>query len=224
MLLAVDTSTLWIGMALYDGAAVVAEQVWHTQNHHTVELAPAVDQLLRRSGVKPSDLECLGVALGPGSFTSLRIGLALVKGLALALHLPVVGVPTLDILAEAQPVREIPLLAVLQVGRKRLAIRRYEAVDGRWAAKDELDVKYPEEFAESLNRPVLVCGELPEDLRGLLRRKRKSVMLVTPAASLRRPAYLAEIAWRKWQDGDLPPAAAISPIYLHVNEETPIPD
>ncbi len=224
MLLAVDTSTLWIGMALYDGSSVVAEQVWHTQNHHTVELAPAVEQLLRRSGVKPGSLECLAVALGPGSFTSLRIGMALVKGLALALHIPAVGVPTLDAIAEAQPVRETPLLAVLQAGRKRLAIGRYEAEDGRWIAKGEIEVKYPEEFAESLHRPVLVCGELPEDLRGLLRRKRKSVMLASPAASLRRPAYLAEIAWQKWQAGNLPPAAALSPIYLHVNEETPIPD
>ena len=61
--------------------------------------------------------------LGPGSFTGLRIGLALAKGMALARHLPVIGVPTLDILAAAQPVREENLVAILLAGRGRLAYR-----------------------------------------------------------------------------------------------------
>ena len=122
MLLAVDTSTQWIGLALYGGAQVLNETVWRTQSHHTVELAPSLDTLFRRTGVRPEGLQALGVALGPGSFTSLRIGLAVVKGLALALHIPVVGIPTLDVLAAAQPVQELPLAAILQAGRGRLAV------------------------------------------------------------------------------------------------------
>ena len=89
MLLAVDTSTLWVGLALYDGKSVISEETWLSQNHHSVELAPALASLLGRSGVTGHDLSALAIALGPGSFTSLRIGLAFIKGLALALHLPV---------------------------------------------------------------------------------------------------------------------------------------
>ncbi|HSV85615.1 MAG TPA: tRNA (adenosine(37)-N6)-threonylcarbamoyltransferase complex dimerization subunit type 1 TsaB, partial [Levilinea sp.] len=84
MLLAVDTSTQWMGLALYDGSQVLGEATWKTNSHHTVELAPALDDLLRRTGVTPGDLRALGVATGPGAFTSLRIGLALVKGFSLA--------------------------------------------------------------------------------------------------------------------------------------------
>ena len=111
MLLAVDTSTLWIGLALYDESRVLAENIWHTENHHTIELVPSIENLLKRCKVSPADLQALAVATGPGSFTSLRISLAVVKGLALACHLPVVGIPSLDILAAAQPQGDTTLFA-----------------------------------------------------------------------------------------------------------------
>ncbi len=117
MLLAVDTSTAQLGLALYDGAVVIAELTWTSRARHTVELAPALSGLLDRTGISIKDLAALGVAIGPGSFTSLRVGLAFVKGLALARHLPVIGVPTLDTVAASMPVQDIPLAAVLQAGR-----------------------------------------------------------------------------------------------------------
>ncbi|HEX9014059.1 MAG TPA: tRNA (adenosine(37)-N6)-threonylcarbamoyltransferase complex dimerization subunit type 1 TsaB, partial [Anaerolineaceae bacterium] len=99
MLLAVDTSTRWVGLALYTGSQVLGEMTWQSQNTHTVEVAPAVQELLTRAGVRSSDLRSIGVAVGPGSFTSLRIGLGQAKGLAMACRIPLVGIPTLDILA-----------------------------------------------------------------------------------------------------------------------------
>ena len=126
MLLAVDTSTQMIGIALYSGEKVMGELIWESHNHHTVTLAPAISELMKRCNVNPDQLKAVAVALGPGSFTSLRIGLALVKGLSLSLKLPIVGVPTLDILAAAQPVCELPLAAVLQIGRGRLALGWYQ--------------------------------------------------------------------------------------------------
>src|SRR5512134_1144294 len=98
LLLAIDTSTLMAGVALYDGVHVLSEIIWHSPNHHTVELAPVVADVLKRSGIKAPDLKALGVATGPGSFTGLRIGMAFAKGLALAWRIPLVGIPTLDIL------------------------------------------------------------------------------------------------------------------------------
>src|SRR5512142_1346094 len=106
MLLAVDTSTSWIGLALYDGVRVLGEMTWQSPSHHTVELSPGINELMQRCNVRTTDLQALGVAIGPGSFTALRIGLSVVKGMALALRIPVIGIPTLDALAAAQPVRD----------------------------------------------------------------------------------------------------------------------
>jgi tRNA threonylcarbamoyladenosine biosynthesis protein TsaB len=56
MLLAVDTSTTWIGLALFDGVRVLGEMVFQSKNHHTVELSPSVHEILDRCGVKPAEL------------------------------------------------------------------------------------------------------------------------------------------------------------------------
>jgi tRNA threonylcarbamoyladenosine biosynthesis protein TsaB len=221
MLLAVDTSTQMVGLALFDGTQVVGEMIWQTHSHHTVELAPALDNLFRRCNVSMSSLQVLGVALGPGSFTSLRIGLALIKGFALALNLPVVGIPTLDFLAASQSVQEYPLAAILQAGRGRLAVGWYAAVQGVWQMQTEAKVYNLEELSRQIQKPTLVCGELTADERQVLGRKRKNVMLASPAQSLRRPSYLAELAWQRWQDGQVAEVISLAPIYLHVAEVIP---
>jgi tRNA threonylcarbamoyladenosine biosynthesis protein TsaB len=218
VLLAIDSSTLWVGLALYDGNQVYGEIVWRSQNHHTVELAPAVDELLKRSGVNRTDLKAVGMALGPGSFTSLRIGLALGKGLALALHIPVIGIPTLDFLAAAQPLQDTDMAAVLQAGRGRLAVVHYRVEDGAWKAQDEPVVMTVQQLEESITRPTLICGELGAEERQIVARKWKKVSLAAPALCVRRPAYLAELAWKRFEQNDFDDAVTLSPIYVHVND------
>jgi tRNA threonylcarbamoyladenosine biosynthesis protein TsaB len=221
MLLAVDTSTKQMGLALYDGAQVIGELLWHSRHYHTVELAPAVADLLTRSGLKMDTIQALGVALGPGSFTSLRVGLAFVKGLALARHLPIIGIPTLDVVAAAQEMRHLPLAAVLQAGRGRLALAWYEVGENGWHSKKTPSVTTADELAESIHKPTIVCGELTADERQRLARKRVNVLLASPSACVRRPAILAELAWERWQAGVQDDAASLAPIYLHVGDPIP---
>lgn len=221
MLLAVDTSTQWIGLALYDGDRVLGEIGWMTRGHHTVELAPSVARLLEQVGVSAGQIECLGVALGPGSFTGLRIGLALVKGMALALRVPVVGVPTLDFLAAAQPVSELPMAAVLQAGRGRLALVWYRVERGHWKAQSEPVIITAEELAAQIKSPTLVVGELSSAERQVFARMRRVALLASPAQCARRPSFLAELAWRRWKGGQVDEVNSLAPIYLHVAEAIP---
>jgi tRNA threonylcarbamoyladenosine biosynthesis protein TsaB len=216
MLLAVDTSTTQLGLALYDGAMVAAELTWTSRARHTVELAPALSGLLNRTGLSIKDLTALGVAIGPGSFTSLRVGLAFVKGLALARRLPVIGVPTLDILAACIPVQDIPLAAVLQAGRGRIALGWYKASESGWQADGLVQTTNADALAESIHHPTLIVGELTAVERQRLERKRKNIRLASPAQSVRRPALLAELAWTRWKSGQVDETASLAPIYLHV--------
>jgi tRNA threonylcarbamoyladenosine biosynthesis protein TsaB len=222
MLLALDTSTQTAGLALYDGERVLYEIIWTSNDYHTVELAPAILDAIQKSGKKIDKLDAVAVALGPGSFTGLRIGLALAKGIALARHLPVIGIPSLDILAYAQPVTNLPLAAVLRAGRGRLAIDWYQANKKSWVSQNKLEVTTAEQLMEGIETPTLVAGELNEDERHILRRKKKLIELASPAHSLRRPGYLAELGWRRWQAGQNDDPAALTPIYLHHHD--PIPE
>lgn len=220
MLLAVDTSTQWVGLALYDGNAVVAEHTWLSQGRQTVELAPAIEWMLARTQVSIKQIQALGVALGPGSFTGLRIGLAVVKGIALAEKLPVIGVPTLDVLAYGLPPDERPLIAVLQAGRGRLAVENYRFTAGSWQAENRLRVVTLRVLVESLQEPVVICGELSAQERQQLARQHH-ITLVSPAHSLRHPAFLAELAWKRWKAGVLDDVNSLAPLYLHQTEGIP---
>ena len=220
MLLAVDTSTAQVGLAVYDGVQVISEYAWRSGQRHTVELAPAVFELLKRCGLTMDDVRALGVALGPGSFTSLRVGLSLVKGFALARDLPLIGIPTLDILATAQPLSKFPLLVAIQAGRGRLAAGLYKRSKNGWRAKEPARVVTAKVLAEEVKSPVMLCAELTAGERQILAAK-SEFQIASPAQSVRRPAVLAELAWRRWQAGDVDDRAALAPIYLHVAEPIP---
>lgn len=221
MLLAVDTSTAQVGLALYDGVQVIGEYAWRSSQRHTVELAPAISDLLTRCGLTMEDVRALGVALGPGSFTSLRVGLALVKGLALAQHLPLIGIPTLDILAAAQPSSKLPLAAAVQAGRGRLAVGWYKSSKNGWQAKGPARVVTVEALIDEIESPSIMCAELTSDERQRFERKKANVHLASPAQSIRRPAVLAELAWARWQEGKVDDEASLAPIYLHIAEPVP---
>ena len=216
MILAVDTSNHTIGLCLFDGSQVLAESTWQSDNYHTVELAPAVETMLTRCKVQPRSLELLAVALGPGSFTALRIGLAFIKGMAIAIHRPIVGVPTLDGLAAALPPAELPLIALIQAGRGRLAFDTYQASGAGWASTGNLRTGLVEDLANSIQQPTLVCGELNSLQRLYLAQNCKNARLAAPVHCVRRPALLAQLAWDRWQAGAIDEKAQLTPIYLNL--------
>jgi tRNA threonylcarbamoyladenosine biosynthesis protein TsaB len=225
MILALDTSTRTVGLALYDGVQVLSEAVWTSNDYHTVELAPAIAETFQKTGLDVGALGALAVALGPGSFTGLRVGLALAKGLAIARKLPLIGVPTLDILAAAQPLSQRaeppPLAAILRAGRGRLAVAWYQEKDDRWQPTRPVEVLTLNDLVKKIQVPTLVAGELSEEERQGLQRSAPQAVLASPAASLRRPAYLAELAWKRWKAGQVDAPAGLAPIYLHYNDPIP---
>jgi len=221
MLLAVDTSTAQLGLALYDGAQIIGEYAWRSSQRHTVELAPAISELLTRCGITMDDIRALGVALGPGSFTSLRVGLSLVKGLALSRHLPLVGIPTLDILAAAQPASKLPLAVAFQAGRGRFAAGWYKSSRNGWQAKADARVVTVEKLIDEIKSPSILCGEFTSEERERLAKEKVNIRLASPAQSVRRSAVLAELAWARWQAGHVDDEASLAPIYLHTVERIP---
>jgi tRNA threonylcarbamoyladenosine biosynthesis protein TsaB len=220
MLLALDTSTTQLGIALYDGTRVLAEHLWVSKARHTTELAPFVAQMLKQTGKSMSDVTALGVAIGPGSFTSLRVGLAFVKGLSLSRDLPIVGIPTLDVVAAPLAVTELPLGCVLAAGRGRLALGWYHATENKWAAEGRALVTTAQAVATETASPIVLTGELTAAERHVLSQNPK-IHLISPALGTRRPGILAELAFARWQAGESDPPASLSPIYLHVGEEIP---
>ncbi|MDQ0485164.1 tRNA (adenosine(37)-N6)-threonylcarbamoyltransferase complex dimerization subunit type 1 TsaB [Guptibacillus hwajinpoensis] len=99
--LAIDSSNYCMGVAVMDGDAIIGEIITNLKKNHSVRLMPAIDQLLEEVGLKPNELERIVVAEGPGSYTGLRIGVSIAKTLAWTLGIPLVGVSSLEVLAQS---------------------------------------------------------------------------------------------------------------------------
>ena len=220
MLLAVDTSTQSVGIALFDGNQILCEESWISRRYHTVELANAVQSNLFRAGLSAADLHVLAIASGPGSFTGLRIGMALIKGIAYTHQLPVIGIPTLDITARAVPVRDIRLAAVLQAGRNRLAVGWYKAEDGSWVADGLVENLTFDELLKKIDKPCILTGEINEEIRQAVE-DHDLIDAASPTLALRNPKYLAELAWNRWQGGIVDDILTLSPTYLHRGDPIP---
>ena len=108
MLLAFDTSSPTVTVAVHDGTDVVTEHTSERQMKHGEQLAPLIETALASAGLIRQDLTAIGVGVGPGPFTGLRVGLVTARTLGHVLELPVYGVCSLDVLAvEAVAVRAV---------------------------------------------------------------------------------------------------------------------
>jgi tRNA threonylcarbamoyladenosine biosynthesis protein TsaB len=187
--LAFDTATAVATSALVDGDEVLGERVSRAQT-----LLEDVDALLRQAGAHPSDLDRLAVGLGPGSFTGVRIGLAVARGLALSLELPGSGVSTLAALAAGAPG------AVPVVDAKRREV--FTLVDG------QPRVLPPQEL--TLDEGAVCVGDGAKRYRQLLEERGAVVPPDDDERHLPRARFHAALA------GEPSSVEELEPLYLRV--------
>ncbi|MCS7059741.1 MAG: tRNA (adenosine(37)-N6)-threonylcarbamoyltransferase complex dimerization subunit type 1 TsaB [Anaerolineae bacterium] len=210
VLLAIDTCTRRSSIALRDPSMIRAECTWETERHHTAGVSAQIQRLMHTSNIRPADIGAVAVAIGPGSFTGVRCGLAIAKGLATARNLPLIGVTAFDTIAAAQPNHHVPVYALVEAGRGRVAALRYEWQENMLRAADDWRIQSWREFAESVEPPAWVCGDVTPTLASLLEMR----AAVAPAPlNVRRAGYLAEIAYARWISGDVDDAMTVLPIY-----------
>jgi tRNA threonylcarbamoyladenosine biosynthesis protein TsaB len=214
MLLALDTSTRFAGIALYEREkGIISEANWHAGGRHTVALLPRVSQMMEEQGAAAADFEAIAVALGPGSFTGLRVGLAAAKGLALAVGVPLIGIPTLDVTAYPHRWQPLPVVAIVQAGRGRVCWARYgspseESGDRMYVLSDVAGM------AAAVKGPALFVGELsPANRTELGKVLSDGSVLAPPALAIRRAGYLAEMGWSRFADGLHDDTASLNAIY-----------
>lgn len=130
MLLAFDTATPLVTVALHDGEDVVVELTAERAMKHAEQLAPLIERALVEAGLVRQDLTAVAVGVGPGPFTGLRVGLVTARTLAFALEIPVYGVCSLDVLAvEAVATGAVTgeFVVATDARRKEVYLARYDA-------------------------------------------------------------------------------------------------
>lgn len=214
-LLALDTSTAWASVALYDGENVLAEETWHAQRRHGDELFPTIERVLASARARLADVDRIAVATGPGSFTGLRIAIAAAQGLARGAGAALVGVSTLDVLAYPHAPSKQRTCPLLPAGRNEWYAAFYQERNRRWLRRSPYIVATLPDLCRQIGTHTLFVGELDPDaiamLRDLLGPK---ALFASPASRMRRAGYLAELGWQALETAPQAKLGEIEPIYV----------
>jgi tRNA threonylcarbamoyladenosine biosynthesis protein TsaB len=129
-ILAIDTSTDYLSLAIFKGGRLAAK--FHKKAHrkHSMLLVPTIGKLLKKTRLGIGKIDCFAISVGPGSFTGLRIGVTVVKGLAYALKKKIVAVPTLDVIADNAKGLEGIICPVLDARKNKVYACIYKS-DGK---------------------------------------------------------------------------------------------
>ena len=212
--LAIDTSTRYGGVSLWDGGDQLASLSWHSTRNHTAELMPAVEHIIRMANFSPAELAGVGVALGPGRFSALRVGISVAKGLALPLKLPLVGVGTLEMEAYSYSGTGLPIRPLLDAGRGEVATARFQTLDGEWKKLEEEHICSPEEATQGVTEPTIFCGEGVSTREQTIRSLGKNAIMLGAHSPATRLWALGVLAVERLPSTEVTDITTIQPLYL----------
>jgi tRNA threonylcarbamoyladenosine biosynthesis protein TsaB len=204
-ILAIDTSTESAGIAVLAEETVAALR-WSSGREQTTSVLDQIDRCLGLAHLEPGKLTGIAVAIGPGMFNGLRVGISLAKGFALSLGVPIAGISTLELTAAPWHGLGWDVLPVVAAGRGRV-VCALGADEPQNLTGDELV-----ELVRERGR-TLVVGEVPDDRIGEL--EALGAVVLAGERGSRRPALLAEMARERFRRGDADDLIALEPRYIH---------
>lgn len=213
-ILSIDTSTEICSVALSKGTEQVAFRETAEGRSHAKILLPFIEETLKEAAVVPEQLQAVAVSMGPGSYTGLRIGVSTAKGLCFSLGIPLIAVPTLQIMAagtrKAVPMEpEMLLCPMLDARRMEVFVAMYN-VDLQEVMPFGAKIIEEGSFAEALaEHKVLFCGNGAEKCREILSKNANACFDHTPISA----RNMVEIALQKFENQQFEDVAYCEPIY-----------
>jgi tRNA threonylcarbamoyladenosine biosynthesis protein TsaB len=230
IILAIETSTGAESIALVEAflqgtdifpeRRILAESILNVPSNHSARLMPAIDHLLREVSLSIGEIQGISLALGPGSFTGLRIGVSTVKGLAYALQVPVAGVPTLDALAQNARYASSLVCPILDARKKEVYAALYRGDgSGRLIKMSEDWVLPPAALASRIPEKTLFLGDgVPVYGQELKERLGTKALFAPPELFLPRAANVACLSISAFQNGPTLDLFSFTPIYVRRSE------
>ncbi len=217
-ILTIDTSTEACSVALTIDQKLVSERLLNLQSTLTKRLLYLVETVLTDAGITVAALDGIGVALGPGSFTGLRVGVATAKGLSLATGVPAVGFSSLALLAMNLPWAGWPVCPLFDARKKEVYAGFYRCTDIPSALRDDM-VLAPEAVAGFLDGPTILVGPGALRYREELQQALGDLAIFPPSvAHVPRASAAAASTMALLQSGVKIPLEELNPCYIRKSE------
>ena len=158
-LLAIDTSTQNLSLAVSENGRIVREESHSMQKELSDLIVKHIGGILKRAKCPISKLDGFVVGLGPGSFTSLRVGLSTVKGLAFSTEKPVVAIPSLDAIASSVNQEDSPVCVLMDARRDLLYACLYSKKNGNLKRKSEYLLISIDELLTRIDQETILVGD-----------------------------------------------------------------
>jgi len=208
--LGIESSGTRGGTALLESGKVLGTRLFEKGMVHGRDIAPSICSLLDELRLAPEALDLIAVDLGPGSYTGLRVGLAAAKGLALALKKPLIGVASLDAMAEAARTLARVLVPAIDARWEQI----YGAVYADGTRTTDYLAEKPADFAARVPKDATVLGDALDKFGGLFR----DVVQAPREFWDPRPETVALLGQRAYEQGTRHDAASLVPLYLRPTE------
>ena len=222
-ILAVDTATTSLSVAVIDGGSLCTEITRSTGETHARHLMNMVDTALNLSGMAVTDLDGFGVTIGPGTFTGLRIGLSSIQGMATAVSKPVAGISSLDALAaQAAPAsRETGSMvwAMLDARRQEVYGGLFKPDGSSVVPVSAPQVGQPGVLVDETDAACVFVGSGALLYQDVLREKlAERFVLAAPLAHTIRGETVARLAQAMLVNETVPINRVLQPLYLRKSD------
>jgi tRNA threonylcarbamoyladenosine biosynthesis protein TsaB len=214
--LGLDTATRRASVGLLVDGAIAAEGA-REDGRHATSLLPLIDEVLRAAGCAVGDLDGIAVSAGPGSFTGLRIGLSVAKGLAWAAQVPLVGVSTLEALVRTLEPRRGTVHTLLDARKGEIYAACFESGPSGWERRMADAVTTPEALLPALKAPCTILGDAVLAYGAWFSSRLGNALTVLPwAAYAPRGASVAELGAARLRNGAVTPLRDLEPYYARL--------
>lgn len=221
-ILAIESSGNVASIAIADGERLISEYTLNDKKTHSVRLMPMMDTLLKNAEIDISEVDVFAASIGPGSFTGLRIGISMVKGLADAANKPVVAVPTLDALANNLLFSEHLVCPIIDARNSQVYTALFETVAGEpHRLCDYRAMELDELFAEikSRGQKVVFLGDGVISYRHIIEEKLNDIALFAPQCSLfQRASNISSLAYKIIESGGATQSSELVPFYIRKSQ------
>lgn len=220
-ILGIDTSTMAANVAVLQDDKLICEYTINTKKTHSQKLMPMIENMLKLSDIEVKDIDAIGICVGPGSFTGLRIGMATAKAMAHVNNIPLIGVNSLEILGANMNFCNKKICSILDAQRNQVYTCKYIIEENKSRALEEISIKPIDDLLEELNatnEEWVIVGEAVYKYKEKIENI-SNITISSPVNNITKASSLCIVARNKFeQNVEIYNCYNINPMYIRKSQ------